>query len=129
MPGTSKGSSSKDQVSASQSSSSSAVVATSVPLSKRSVDLALAVWFIIFAFTTTFTDLHNFTASMYGVEVAELKHMKLLYPPKFLTDIYFLWAESVDPLLYQNPVWWYVLSPPFLPPSLTLQLTSCALAG
>jgi hypothetical protein len=92
----------------SESSAASISSVAAAPLSSRSVDIAIAVWFVIFAFTTTFTDLHNFTASMYGVEVAQLKHMKLLYPPKFLTDIYFLWAESVDPLLYQNPVWWYV---------------------
>jgi len=28
------------------------------------------------------------------------------YPPKFLTDLYFKWARSVDPLLYENPMWW-----------------------
>lgn len=79
-----------------------------LPLSLRSIDAWLAIWFVIFAFTTTFTDLHNFTASVMGVEVKDLEGMTLLYPPKFLTDIYFKWARTVDPLLYENPVWWCV---------------------
>ena len=28
------------------------------------------------------------------------------YPPKVLTDLYFKWARTVDPLLYENPMWW-----------------------
>lgn len=77
-----------------------------LPLSQRSVDVWIAVWFIVFAFSTTFTDIHNFTASVLGVEVTDLEHRELAYPPKFLTDLYFKWARTVDPLLYQNPVWW-----------------------
>lgn len=77
-----------------------------MPLFKRSIDIWIAVWFIMFAFSTTFTDIHNFTASMLGVRVDELEHMTLVYPPKVLTDLYFKWARTVDPLLYDNPVWW-----------------------
>lgn len=109
--------------------------------------------FLLFAFSTTFTDLHNFTASLKGVEVKDLEHAELLWPPKvcylsvfglghrplpvfrslslpclvfyqisyvpfapmllrlllslqILTDVYFKWARTVDPLLYANPVWW-----------------------
>jgi hypothetical protein len=79
-----------------------------LPLSSRSVDILLAFWFLLFAFSTTFTDIHNFTASVKGVTVPELEHMELVYPPKFLTDLYFRWARTVDPLLYANPVWWSV---------------------
>lgn len=60
----------------------------------------------MFAFSTTFTDLHNFTASIKGVEVKDLEGADLLWPPKVLTDVYFKWARTVDPLLYANPVWW-----------------------
>lgn len=35
--------------------------------------------------------------------------MELAYPPKFLTDLYFKWARTVDPLLYDNPMWWQVM--------------------
>lgn len=31
------------------------------------------------------------------------------YPPKFLTDLYFKWARTVDPLLYENPMWWQAI--------------------
>jgi hypothetical protein len=79
-----------------------------LPLASRSIDIWLAAWFVMFAFSTTFTDLHNFTASVMGVEVKELKGRTLMYPPKVLTDLYFRWAETVDPLLYSNPVWWQV---------------------
>lgn len=77
-----------------------------LPLSQRKLDLVIAFWFAIFAFSTTFTDIHNFTASYLGVKVSDLKGMTLAYPPKALTDVYFLWAETVDPLLYANPIWW-----------------------
>jgi EXPERA (EXPanded EBP superfamily) len=90
-----------------KTAASTEVSATSTaPISKRSVDYLLAFWFLVFAFSTTFTDLHNFTASLKGVEVHELEHMDLIYPPKILTYLYFKWARTVDPLLYQNPVWW-----------------------
>lgn len=79
-----------------------------LPLAKRSVDALLSFWFLMFAFSTTFTDIHNFTASWLGVEVVALEHMKLLWPPPVLTQVYFRWARTVDPLLYQNPVFWYV---------------------
>lgn len=75
-------------------------------LSQRSIDYLLLVWYAVFWFTVTWTDLHNFTASLLGVEVKDLEHMTLVYPPKWLSDFYFKWARTVDPLLYQNPVWW-----------------------
>ena len=82
------------------------------PLSARSADAWIAAWFVLFFLSTSFTDLHNFTASVMGVEVAELKGLaaegRLLWPPRALTALYFQWAETVDPLLYQNPVWWCV---------------------
>jgi hypothetical protein len=53
--------------------------------------------------------MHNFTASVRGVEVADLEHADLLYPPKELTRLYFRWARTVDPLLYQNPPFWQVI--------------------
>ncbi len=86
--------------------SSSARAATTLPLAARPLDAFIAFWFVVFAFSTTFTDLHNFIASVRGVSVAELEHMALAYPPKVLTDVYFKWARSVDPLLYTNPIWW-----------------------
>lgn len=90
------------------SSPSLAASSAPLPLRARSVDALLAFWFVLFAFSTTFTDLHNFTASYLGVEVSQLKGMTLLWPPRVLTQLYFHWAETVDPLLYQNPVWWCV---------------------
>jgi hypothetical protein len=77
-----------------------------IPLEERSVDALLALWFVLFAFSTSFTDLHNFTASVRGVEVSALRGASLTWPPPALTELYFRWAETVDPLLYQNPVWW-----------------------
>lgn len=77
-----------------------------LPLEERSVDALLALWFVLFAFSTSFTDLHNFTASVRGVEVSALRGASLTWPPPALTELYFRWAETVDPLLYQNPVWW-----------------------
>lgn len=82
--------------------------AAPLPLSQRSIDIWLIVWFVLFSFSTTFTDLHNFIASVRGVEVKDLEGATLAYPPKFLTDLYFQWARTVDPLLYSNPVWWCV---------------------
>ena len=135
-------------VSPSSSAAASSPAPAPLPLSQRSVDVWIAVWFVLFAFSTTFTDLHNFTASVLGVEVSDLKALaaevrrrpsaarnprrrgrpplnsreraralfylslarspqgKLLWPPRALTALYFQWAETVDPLLYQNPVWW-----------------------
>ena len=88
------------------------VVGVPLPLSARSADAWIAAWFVLFFLSTSFTDLHNFTASVMGVEVAELKSLaaegRLLWPPRALTALYFQWAETVDPLLYQNPVWWCV---------------------
>jgi hypothetical protein len=40
------------------------------------------------------------------VPTEALEHMDLPYPPKVLTDIYFLWGRTVDPLLFLNPMWW-----------------------
>lgn len=77
-----------------------------LPLSQRPLDVFIAFWFVVFAFSTTFTDLHNFIASAKGVQIEALEHMELAYPPKVLTDVYFKWARSVDPLLYTNPIWW-----------------------
>jgi hypothetical protein len=77
-----------------------------LPLSRRPLDTLLLGWFVVFAFSTTFTDIHNFTASVLGVDVPALEHMTLLYPPKYLTTIYFKWARTLDPLLYANPTWW-----------------------
>ena len=53
--------------------SPSSPAAAALPLAQRTVDIWIAVWFVLFAFSTTFTDLHNFTASVLGVEVSELK--------------------------------------------------------
>lgn len=30
----------------------------------------------------------------------------LIVPPYFLSYYYFRWAETADPLLYRNPIWW-----------------------
>jgi hypothetical protein len=35
--------------------------------------------------------------------------MTLMYPPKVLTDIYFLWARTIDPLLYSSEMWWQAM--------------------
>jgi hypothetical protein len=88
------------------SSAGSSTAPAALPLAKRPLDYLLIFWFFIFAFSTTFTDLHNFTASVLGVDVTALEHMDLVYPPKLLTRFYFKWARTVDPLLYANPVWW-----------------------
>ena len=77
-----------------------------LPLSARPIDVFLAFWFVVFAFTTTFTDIHNFTASLKGVRVDELEGMVLAWPPRALTDVYFKWARTVDPLLHANPMFW-----------------------
>jgi EXPERA (EXPanded EBP superfamily) len=77
-----------------------------LPLMQRPLDILIMFWYIVFAFSTTFTDLHNFIASYLGVRVDELESMNLLYPPKILTYVYFRWARTVDPLLYLNPIWW-----------------------
>lgn len=152
-----------------------------LPLWQRKLDLLIVFWFIVFPFTTTFTDLHNFIASAKGVSSGHrwweararrdrgscggppsgasrgrgtagmqaerrrwrrqcarrlarlptrcavrpaltlpfplphtpaqvpteaLEHMDLPYPPKVLTDIYFKWGRTVDPLLFLNPMWW-----------------------
>jgi hypothetical protein len=53
-----------------------------------------------------FTDLHNFTASYRGVEVKDLENVEMAWPPKILSYLYFRWARTVDPLLYENPIWW-----------------------
>jgi hypothetical protein len=54
-----------------------------------------------------FTDLHNFTASYRGVEVKDLEGRDdMHWPPKILSWLYFRWARTVDPLLYENPIWW-----------------------
>jgi hypothetical protein len=87
----------------------SATPSSPLPLSRRPLDVFIAFWFLVFAFTTTFTDLHNFIASALGVPVEALEHMTLAYPPRVLTAVYFKWGRTVDPLLYLNPVWWQAI--------------------
>jgi len=77
-----------------------------LPLEARPVDYMFLLWFFNFWFSVMFTDLHNFTASVLGVEVKDLEHANMLWPPKVLTKIYFAWARTVDPLLYENPLFW-----------------------
>lgn len=86
--------------------SSPAFAAAPLSIWKRPIDMFICFWFVVFAFSTTFTDLHNFIASVKGVSVEQLEHMTLAYPPRVLTDVYFKWGRTVDPLLYMNPVWW-----------------------
>ncbi len=50
---------------------------TTLPITSRTVDLLISFYYIVFLFTVTFTDLHNFTASVLGVEVKDLEHMEL----------------------------------------------------
>jgi len=76
------------------------------PISQRPMDLVWSFWFFNFLFFVMFTDFHNFTASYLGVEITALENHNLSWPPRFLTDIYFKWARTVDPLLYLNPIWW-----------------------
>jgi hypothetical protein len=97
------------QTTSSSSKQSKGKKDSAIPLSQRMVDLLFSQWYLIYLFTVTFTDLHNFTASYLGVEVKDLEHMDLVYPPKFLTNLYFKWARTVDPLLYNNPMWWQVM--------------------
>jgi len=92
----------------------------SLPLSERSIDYWLLVWYGVFWFTVVWTDLHNFSASLrtavqwegksWSVQDLERHVMdegKSLYiPPHFLSYLYFRWARTADPLLYQNPIWW-----------------------
>lgn len=80
-----------------------------VPLRERLFDLLLVLYFIIYVFTVTFTDLHNFTASYLGVSIPELEHLDMPYPPIPLKRIYFAWGRTVDPLLYENPMFWQVM--------------------
>lgn len=76
----------------------------------RLVDLLFVKWYLVFLFTVTFTDIHNFMASMRGITVQELVQLNdMQYPPKFLTQLYKDWAESVDPLLLENPPFWQVM--------------------
>ena len=89
-----------------QQPTSSVTAEPALPLSSRLIDLFIAFWFVVFAFTTTFTDIHNFTASLLGVRIDQLEHMTLAWPPAFLTEVYFKWARTVDPLLYANPMFW-----------------------
>jgi hypothetical protein len=58
-----------------------------LPLSARPHDVLIAFWFLVFLGTTTFTDIHNFTASVLGVPIDALEHMSLAYPPKALTEV------------------------------------------
>lgn len=91
-----------------------------LPLSNRSIDYWLLAWYGVFWFTVVWTDLHNFSASLrtavqwegknWSVQDLERHVMdegKSLYiPPRFLSYLYFRWARTADPLLYQNPIWW-----------------------
>jgi hypothetical protein len=87
-----------------------AIPATRIlPLLSRKIDILFSFWYVIYLFSVTFTDLHNFTASYLGVPVSALETMTLKYPPKFLTDLYFQWARTIDPLLYDNPLYWQVM--------------------
>lgn len=52
-----------------------------LPLSQRKIDLIWGLWYIIFAFTVLFTDLHNFTAAIRGITVQELE-VELSNEPK-----------------------------------------------
>lgn len=75
----------------------------SLPLWRRSVDLLFAVWWIIYLFTVTFTDLHNFMAVLRGVKIPELETMDLPYPPKVLTKIYFrVRSQRIGPFISRH---------------------------
>eukprot|EP00743_Colponemidia_sp_Colp-15_P008277 GILK01008984.1.p1 GENE.GILK01008984.1~~GILK01008984.1.p1 ORF type:complete len:230 (+),score=20.70 GILK01008984.1:76-765(+) len=87
----------------------SLISSPSLPLSKRLVDVLFAIWFFNFWFSVMFTDIHNFTASFRGITVPDLEHSDMYWPPKFLTKVYFMWARTVDPLLYDNPLFWQVM--------------------
>eukprot|EP01006_Ploeotia_vitrea_P021173 TRINITY_DN53523_c0_g1_i2.p2 TRINITY_DN53523_c0_g1~~TRINITY_DN53523_c0_g1_i2.p2 ORF type:complete len:245 (+),score=123.78 TRINITY_DN53523_c0_g1_i2:200-934(+) len=81
-----------------------------VSLLSRPWDLFFVLWFFNFWFSVMFTDIHNFTASVLGMEVHEMEgRVDMVWPPRFLTKLYFAWARTVDPLLYQNPIWWQVI--------------------
>jgi len=81
-----------------------------VPIWRRPSDLLYVLWYFNFFFSVTFTDIHNFTASFMGLEVHELENrVNMVWPPRVLTDLYFKWARTVDPLLYENPMWWQVM--------------------
>jgi len=81
-----------------------------LPLWQRPVDFLYLLWYFNFLFAVMFTDIHNFTASFLGMEVHELEHqVNMVWPPRFLTDMYFRWARAIDPLLYINPLYWQIM--------------------
>ena len=62
---------------AKKNTAAAAAQGEALPISSRTVDLLISFYYIVFLFTVTFTDLHNFTASVLGVEVKDLEHMEL----------------------------------------------------
>lgn len=79
-----------------------------VALRKRPVDLVLVLYFAYYWFTVMITDLHNFASSLAGVPVDALVG-RMFWPPALLSRIYLSWARNVDPVLYQNPVFFQAM--------------------
>lgn len=87
--------------------------AATLPLLQRPIDAVWVFWYFCFWFSVMFTDLHNFMAAATGVTIVELESTLAakpgrIWPPPVLTHLYYRWARTVDPLLYENPVWWQV---------------------
>jgi hypothetical protein len=86
---------------------------TTVGLLSRPFDLAICFFYIAFTWTTALIDYHNVLAPALGQTIRELGEGKtwrpLNWPPQFVTDIYMIWGETVDPMMIENPIFWQIM--------------------
>jgi hypothetical protein len=75
--------------------------ANSLPLSKRPVDIALIVFFIINLFFITYIiDLEQLV-------IADANHFQYpLWPPAKMVDLVHWYGHRFDPVLIARPAWW-----------------------
>ncbi|KAL0487170.1 5 TM domain-containing transmembrane protein [Acrasis kona] len=85
----------------------------SVGLMDRPYDFAIIAFYSVFTLTTALIDYHNVLAPALGQTVRELckgvSWRPLNWPPQIVTEVYLLWADRVDPIMAENPVFWQIM--------------------
>jgi hypothetical protein len=84
-----------------------------VGLLQRPFDMAIIAFYVAFTWTTALIDYHNVLAPALGQTIRELcagnTWRPLNWPPQFVTEIYMMWGELVDPMMIENPIFWQIM--------------------
>jgi hypothetical protein len=83
-----------------------------VGLLSRPFDIVLIGFYVVFTLSTLTIDYHNVLGPALGLSIRELQHAPkpFNWPPQFITDqVYMPWAETIDPLMLENPFFWQLM--------------------